>query len=142
MKFMLSLLLPWALSNVDKVLEQAIPAVAEHAGLDDQAADLLVAVVPTIIDGAREIAATKPNLSTEEGAAIVVAEVIQALDAADDLPIWNEWTEAERDKYIEALGIVVLGTLRMARGNGKPKRVLRRHLQRVVLPAIKKRLVA
>lgn len=136
MKLLLSLVLPWALSHIDEVIE----ALAKHAGVDAQIAGMLADIAGAVVEGSRAIAEARPDMSTEEGAELVAVEISRALDEADELPMWADWTEAERDDYISALSVLVLGTLRMARAGNKPKRAIKREIKRVVMPRILKGL--
>ena len=140
MKLLLPLILPWLVDHIDEAAELVIPALGERFGVDAGVVDLLVQTIPEVVDAARQVAEERPDLSSAEGAAIVVGEVRAVLDAADDLPVWADWTEAERDELLDAFVVVARAAFRVARDGAGTKDIRqgKRELRRLLrdrLPA-------
>jgi len=137
-----SILVPWALDHIDEAIDLVLPVVVRELGMEEQAADIASAVVPSVIEAGQTILRERPDLGTEEGAALIVAELRDTLDVlADDWPVLRTWTEADRDAYIHAIATTTLYTLRVIReARSKDvrirRRVLRKTIQRELMPKV------
>ena len=97
----LPMILDWAFSNTDGVLDAVIPHVAKALKLKPNAERTLRIVVPALIEGAKDIHESSPDFQTKEGALAVLAEIKDFIDeTGDEWPLWSGWSEGERDAFL------------------------------------------
>lgn len=110
----LPMILDWAFSNTDGVLDAVIPHVAKALKLKPNAERTLRIVVPALIEGAKDIHESSPDFQTKEGALAVLAEIKDFIDeTGDEWPLWSGWSEGERDAFLVHTFISMSGFVRI-----------------------------
>lgn len=135
-KLFLPAIIQWALKNSGDVLDAALPAIATAFKLKPEAARVMQIVVPALVAGAIDIHEASPDFGTPEGALAVLAEVKDFIDeTGDEWPIWDGWTEAERDAFLVHTFVTLAGFIKIFREASDRDEPIR---QRDVKKAVKK----
>lgn len=114
--FLVKPLVDWAFNNVEDVLDVALPAIANALKLKPEAERTLRIVVPALVEGAMDIHEASPDFQTTEGALAVLAEIKDFIDeTGDEWPVWDNWTEAERDTFLVHTFISLAGFVKIFR---------------------------